>query len=72
MWYWNLSTTLWVDLKIGASLALSIFVQRLENGKCLGNITKLECGPMPNAIAAMPNIGGALCSMPQSLADAHY
>jgi len=23
-------------------------------------------------MAAMPNIGGALCSMPQSLADAHY
>ena len=27
---------------------------------------------MPNVMAAMPNIGGALCSMPQSLADAHY
>jgi len=23
-------------------------------------------------MAALPNIGGALCSMPQSLADAHY
>jgi len=31
-----------------------------------------ECGPMPNVMAALPNIGGALCSMPQSLADAHY
>jgi len=27
---------------------------------------------MPNVIAALPNIGGALCSTPQSLADAHY
>ena len=27
---------------------------------------------MPNAMAAMPNIGGALCSTPQSLVDAHY
>jgi len=27
---------------------------------------------MPNVMAALPNIGGALCSMPQSLADAHY
>jgi len=27
---------------------------------------------MPNEIAALPNIGGALCSTPQSLADAHY
>jgi len=29
----------------------------------------LECGPMPNVMAALPNIGGALCSTPQSLAD---
>jgi len=28
-------------------------------------IEKLECGPMPNVMAA-------LCSTPQSLADAHY
>jgi len=34
--------------------------------------TQLECGPVPNVMAALPNIGGALCSMPQSLADAHY
>jgi len=27
---------------------------------------------MPNVMAAMPNIGGALCSTPQSLADADY
>jgi len=27
---------------------------------------------MPNVMTAMPNIGGALCSTPQSLADAHY
>jgi len=25
---------------------------------------------MPNVIAALPNVGRALCSMPQSLADA--
>jgi len=25
---------------------------------------------MPNVMAALPNIGGSLCSMPQSLADA--
>jgi len=29
---------------------------------------------MPNVMAALPNIGGggALCSTPESLADAHY
>jgi len=35
-------------------------------------IHQLECGPMPNLMVALPNIGGPLCSMPQSLADAHY
>ena len=33
---------------------------------------RLECGPMPNVMAALPNIGGALCSTPQRFADAHY
>ena len=33
---------------------------------------ELECGPMPNLMVALPNIGGALYSTPQSLADAHY
>ena len=27
---------------------------------------------MRNVMAALPNIGGTLSSMPQSLADAHY
>jgi len=27
---------------------------------------------MSNVMVAMPNIGGVLCSIPQSLADAHY
>ena len=35
-------------------------------------IQKLERGPMPNVMVAPPNIGGALCSTPQSWADAHY
>ena len=33
---------------------------------------KLECGPMPNVMVALPNTGGTLCSTPQSLADARY
>ena len=33
---------------------------------------KVECGPMPNVMVALSNIGGALCSTPQRLADAHY
>jgi len=27
---------------------------------------------MRNVMVALPNIGGAICSTPQSLADAHY
>ena len=33
---------------------------------------KLECGPMPNMMAALPYIDGVLCSTPKSMADAHY
>jgi len=33
---------------------------------------KLECGPMPNVMAALPNISGTVCWTPQSLADTHY
>ena len=34
-------------------------------------IPQLECGPMHNVMAALPNIGGVLCSTPQTLADTH-
>jgi len=36
-----------------------------------GKKKKLECGPRPNVMAALPHIGGALCSTLQSLAGAH-
>ena len=36
------------------------------------NKNKLECGPIPNVMATLPNIGGALYSTPQNFADAHY
>ena len=44
----------------------------LQVCKVLRKYEELECGPMPNLMVALPNIGGALCSTPQSLADAHY
>jgi len=39
-----------------------------------GNQTyqKLECGPMSNVMAALPNIGGALLFNAASLADAQF
>ena len=36
------------------------------------NYLNQKCGPIPNVMVALPNIGGALCSTPQTLADAHY
>jgi len=51
--------------------------KRALSARCLSADTwhrrtwvKLECGPMPSVMVALPNIGGALCSTPQSLADA--
>jgi len=32
---------------------------------CECMISNKKCGPMPNVMAALPNIGGALCSTPQ-------
>jgi len=36
------------------------------------NVTKLEIWANAQRDGRLPNIGGALCSMPQSMADAHY
>ena len=36
------------------------------------NIQKTRMWANANVMVALPNIGGALCSTPQSLADAHY
>ena len=47
------------------------YVKSLSTQNQLSQYT-LECGPMPNVIVSLLNTGGALCSTPQSLADAHY
>ena len=44
----------------------TLFFSSVENNN------NKKCGPMPNVMVALPNIGGALCSTPQSLADDHY
>jgi len=44
----------------------------IRRGKKKKERKTIECGPMPNVMAALPNLGGALCLTPQSLADAHY
>jgi len=57
--------------KTGNILTLFCFILVFKN-EIWCTYIKLECGPMPNVMAALPNIGGALCSTPQLLADAHY
>ena len=58
----NISLDLYqLSEKMDVDIAFSIFNEK----------QKLECGPMPNLMVALPNTGGALCSTPQSLADAH-
>ena len=65
----------WLWKKTFAFLVLYCFQRELAlcPGQCPVDIdTLLECGPMPNLMVALPNIGGTLCSTPQSLPDAHY
>ena len=47
-------------------------MDKLLSGGGIKMSLNYKCGPMPNVMVALPNTGGALCSTPQSLADAHY
>jgi len=49
-----------------------IFKTRYHTEPKNRKIMKLEYAPMSNVMATLQNIGGALCSTPQSLAVAHY
>ena len=51
----------------GSMVDIQCATAEIRRGK---NKRELECGPMPNVMAALPNIGGTLCSTPQSLAVA--
>ena len=52
---------------------LSHLIQRpVTSSRGTAVIEHTELEMWANAMAALPNIGGALCSTPQSLADAHY
>ena len=74
--WWKIQDALWKAKKVVT------WMQRSENSVFRGSyrlnakddeiMKELECGPMPKVMVALPNIGGALCSTPQSLADAHY
>ena len=55
-----------------ADKRILIYMSKQYTYACNAKYTKhktLECGPMPNVMATLPNIGDALCSTPQSLAD---
>jgi len=50
------------NVLIEPSGSLSNFISSLSDRKRRENKIKLECGPMPNVMVALPNIGGALGS----------
>jgi len=56
----------WDFCKVGGQVIIPYKTHRRDE-----LYSELECGPMPNVMAALPNIGGALCSTLQSLADLH-
>jgi len=43
----------------------------IKMGSLWTQLLTTECGPMPNLMVALQNIGGALCSVPQSLPRGH-
>jgi len=45
-------------------LGLAFPASRVQQISDLHSKFTLECGPMPNVMVALPNIGGALCSTP--------
>jgi len=66
---WLLHKQSYVDLKVRDKFS----IEDIGNFRYFcSTYGKLECGPMPNVMAVLPNIGGALCSTLQSLADTHY
>ena len=61
-----LSEMYWWILKIGQHVAkLETKVEWYFFSRHGLVLSELECGPMPNVMVALPNIGGALCSTPQ-------
>jgi len=56
----------YVNLIINAMANDHCYIKMIAfDGQCT-TYAKLECGPMPNVMAALPNVGGALGSMPQT------
>jgi len=85
-WSWRISINKWTQIT-GPGFKPRTTSQPVRPPYVIWNVTqptqsqvtttvqrnfKLECGPMPNMMVALPNIGGAFCSTPQSLPDVHY
>jgi len=66
MSYSSLGTQAWHMLTRDQTVlpATHMFIHKW-NEPYLLHIMELECGPMPNVMAALPTTGGALCSTPQ-------
>jgi len=70
---WRFGFTLKKTSGFGSYAQWQLLLLNAANGLfILKTERKLECGPVPNVMAALPNIGGVLCSTPQSLPDTQY
>jgi len=54
-------TILW-HIVLGLRASGNLPVSYVLTGNLPVTYHQLECGPMPNVMAALPNTGGALCS----------
>jgi len=78
LWHWRLGGRKDISpiKKTGFTNPSSSVLEQVEDprGSGLTQVIhlELECGPMPYAMAALTNVGGALCSTSQSLAEAQY
>jgi len=57
--------SIWIFVDGSGSMQAEKRRKNFECWVCGKIFLKLECGPMPNLMVALPNIGGALCSTPQ-------
>jgi len=67
-----MSTDLYYIVRHNLQQCEACINEKLQDSVVESSTRVLECGPMANVVATLPNIGGAIWSTPQSLADAQY
>jgi len=68
----TMMATVFMRLKLFWTPHMCLLTSLIASKKVYDALSTRNVGQMPDVMAALPNIGGAICSTPQSLADAHY